>query len=122
MPETPEVGDAVEQTEHELERLSSADLVVGIPTYNNSETIASVITAARAGLEVEWQVVLPQRSNLLLRLRPTGKVTQRLLLAPHLDTIGGAGVPGGAGKPLVTQRARGASVVFRAVSGPPCPG
>src|SRR5436309_15785784 len=51
MPETPEVGDAVEQTEHELERLSSADLVVGIPTYNNSETIASVITAARAGLD-----------------------------------------------------------------------
>src|SRR5438132_163904 len=51
-------------------------------------------TAARAGLEVEWQVVLPQRSNLLLRLRPAGRVAQRLLLAPHLDTIGGAGVPG----------------------------
>jgi glucosylglycerate synthase len=50
MQETPDVGDAVEQTERDVERLSSADFVLGVPSYNNSETIASVIAAARAGL------------------------------------------------------------------------
>jgi hypothetical protein len=49
MPETPDVGDLVEQTERDLERLSAADVVLGVPSYNNAETIASVIAAARAG-------------------------------------------------------------------------
>ena len=44
-------------------------------------------TAARAGLDVEFQAVAPGRSNLLARLSPRGKVRQRLLLAPHLDTV-----------------------------------
>jgi succinyl-diaminopimelate desuccinylase len=44
-------------------------------------------TAARAGLDVELQEVLPGRSNLLARLAPSGKARQRLLLAPHLDTV-----------------------------------
>ena len=44
-------------------------------------------TAARAGLKVEFQKVLPGRSNLLVRLSPTGKVKQRILLSPHLDTV-----------------------------------
>lgn len=43
--------------------------------------------ASRAGLAVAWQRVLPQRSNVLVRLRPTGKIRQRILLAPHLDTV-----------------------------------
>jgi len=46
-------------------------------------------TAARAGLEVEFQRVLPGRSNLLARLLPSGKARQRILLAPHLDTVNG---------------------------------
>ena len=50
-------------------------------------------TAARAGLDVELQPALPQRSNLLVRLPSTGKAQQRLLLAPHLDTVGGTEVP-----------------------------
>ncbi len=46
-------------------------------------------TAARAGLDVELQEVFPGRANLLTRLSPLGKVRQRILLAPHLDTVGG---------------------------------
>ena len=45
-------------------------------------------TAARAGLDVEFQPVAPGRSNLLVRLTPRGQSRQRLLLAPHLDTVG----------------------------------
>ncbi len=44
--------------------------------------------AAAGGLEVEFQEVLPGRSNLLARLTPPGKVRQRILLAPHMDTVG----------------------------------
>jgi acetylornithine deacetylase len=46
-------------------------------------------TAAQAGLEVEFQNVLPDRPNLLARLTPKGKTRQRVLLAPHLDTVNG---------------------------------
>jgi len=44
-------------------------------------------TAARAGLDVEFQAVAPGRSNLLARLSPRGKTRQRVLLAPHMDTV-----------------------------------
>jgi len=47
-------------------------------------------TAAQAGLEVEFQAVAPGRSNLLARLLPSGKVRRRLVLAPHMDTVGAA--------------------------------
>jgi len=43
--------------------------------------------AARAGLDVEFQKVLPSRSNLIARLRPRETVRQTILLAPHLDTV-----------------------------------
>ena len=45
-------------------------------------------TTARMGLDIEFQPVLPGRANLLARLLPAGKVTHRILLAPHLDTVG----------------------------------
>lgn len=45
-------------------------------------------TAQAAGLDVELQPVLPGRTNLIARLRPSGKVHHRYLLAPHLDTVG----------------------------------
>lgn len=48
-------------------------------------------TAAVAGLTVEFQEVLPQRPNLLARLTPSGRTQQRVLLAPHLDTVGSPG-------------------------------
>ena len=44
-------------------------------------------TAAQAGLDVEFQNVLPQRANILARLSPSGKIQRRILLAPHLDTV-----------------------------------
>jgi acetylornithine deacetylase/succinyl-diaminopimelate desuccinylase-like protein len=45
--------------------------------------------AAQAGLDLELQEVTAQRTNVLARLTPTGPVHQRVILAPHLDTIGG---------------------------------
>ncbi len=45
-------------------------------------------TAARAGPEVEFQKVLPGRSNLIVRLLPRNKIRRTNLLAPHLDTVG----------------------------------
>ncbi len=51
-----------------------------------ADFLASV--AAKAGLEVEFQKVLPGRSNLIARLLPRNKIRRTILLAPHLDTIG----------------------------------
>ena len=51
------------------------------------EFLATV--AARNGLSLEFQPVLPGRANLLVRLTPAGRIRHRILLAPHLDTIGG---------------------------------
>lgn len=50
-----------------------------------AEFLAAV--TASAGLDVEFQEVFPQRSNLLARLRPAGKIRRTILLAPHLDTV-----------------------------------
>jgi acetylornithine deacetylase/succinyl-diaminopimelate desuccinylase-like protein len=44
-------------------------------------------TAARAGLTVGLQKVLPGRPNVLIRLSPRNKIRQTILLAPHLDTV-----------------------------------
>jgi acetylornithine deacetylase/succinyl-diaminopimelate desuccinylase-like protein len=48
-------------------------------------------TAARAGLEVEFQKILPGRANLIAHLLPKNKIRQTILLAPHLDTVGADG-------------------------------
>jgi acetylornithine deacetylase/succinyl-diaminopimelate desuccinylase-like protein len=48
-----------------------------------------IATAARAGLTVETREVFPGRSNVFARLTPTGKVKHRIVLAPHMDTVGG---------------------------------
>src|SRR5690349_19253354 len=45
------------------------------------------VTAARAGLDIEFQKVLPGRVNFIARLAPNSKVARRILLAPHLDTV-----------------------------------
>ena len=42
---------------------------------------------ASAGLEVELQKVLPDRSNVIIRLQPSGRVRQTILLVPHMDTV-----------------------------------
>src|SRR5205085_3325581 len=43
---------------------------------------------ASAGLDVQLCDVFPKRPNLLARLTPSGKIKQRILLAPHFDTVG----------------------------------
>src|SRR6266478_8259420 len=42
-------------------------------------------TAAKSGLDVDFQSVFPGRSNLLALLPPKSKTRRRILLAPHLD-------------------------------------
>jgi acetylornithine deacetylase/succinyl-diaminopimelate desuccinylase-like protein len=44
--------------------------------------------AAHSGLEVEREPVLPGRSNLFIRLLPRQPARQRVVLAPHSDTVG----------------------------------
>ena len=43
--------------------------------------------AAGAGLDVDLQKVLPGRANRFASLAPGGRTRQRVLLAPHLDTV-----------------------------------
>jgi succinyl-diaminopimelate desuccinylase len=47
--------------------------------------------AARAGLDVDFQKVAPNRSNVIARISPAGKIHQRVLLAPHMDTVAPSG-------------------------------
>ncbi len=49
-------------------------------------------TAAAGGLEINFHPVFPGRSNVLARLTPT-EVRQRVVLAPHMDTVGHAAMP-----------------------------
>ena len=60
------------------------------------------VTAARAGLDIEFQNVLPGRSNLIARLTPQNKVSRTILLAPHLDTV-----PPATDKQLVPEKKGG---------------
>jgi acetylornithine deacetylase/succinyl-diaminopimelate desuccinylase-like protein len=74
--------------------------LIALPSVNNAflparhphageGRVAEYLAAlgAQAGLEIDFQRVLPARPNVLVRLRPAGKVKQTLLLAPHLDTV-----------------------------------
>ena len=45
--------------------------------------------AAMARLDIERQPVAPESDNLIVRLQPLGQARHRILLAPHLDTVGG---------------------------------
>lgn len=59
------------------------------PDLSGEERVAEFLgdLARRNGLTVSRQAVLPGRRNLLVRLRPAGKVKRRILLAPHLDVV-----------------------------------
>jgi acetylornithine deacetylase/succinyl-diaminopimelate desuccinylase-like protein len=84
----------------EIEKLLS-DLIA-LPSVNPSflnagdanageQRVAELLEAKarRAGLGVAYKKALPHRPNLIIRLVPKGKVRQRILLAPHLDTVNG---------------------------------
>ena len=45
--------------------------------------------AAKARLDVERQPVATGSDNLIVRLSPLGQARHRIILAPHLDTVGG---------------------------------
>lgn len=59
--------------------------------------------AAMAGLDIEFQPASAKRSNLLARLTPAGETRQRIVLAPHMDTVGGAELPGQLFTPRIKQ-------------------
>jgi acetylornithine deacetylase/succinyl-diaminopimelate desuccinylase family protein len=63
---------------------SSAD------SYAGEQCLAEFIaaTAAKAGMDVELMTVQPGRPNVIVTLRPRARCRRRLLLVPHLDTVG----------------------------------
>ncbi|HTD87369.1 MAG TPA: M20 family metallopeptidase [Candidatus Binatia bacterium] len=54
-----------------------------------SEYLAAI--AARAGLAVEFRPVVPDRSNLIATYRPSARAKRKVVLAPHMDTVGAPG-------------------------------
>ncbi|HMJ88608.1 MAG TPA: ArgE/DapE family deacylase [Candidatus Acidoferrum sp.] len=56
---------------------------------SGEKTVADFLTsiAATARLDVEQREVSPSRSNVLIRLSPSGPVRHRVILAPHMDTV-----------------------------------
>ncbi len=71
-----------------LPSVNPAFLAAGSP-FTGEQRVTEFLRAraARAGLETELKPALPRRSNLLVRLTPKSTVRQRILLAPHLDTV-----------------------------------
>jgi succinyl-diaminopimelate desuccinylase len=57
--------------------------------------------AAKAGLPVEFQEIFPGRRNLIVRANSRGKTRRRILLAPHMDTVGSAAMPDSQFEPRV---------------------
>lgn len=69
--------------------VNPAFLPAGDPRVGEARMVAELSERAiRAGLSVERQSVAAGRDNLVVRLTPAGKVRHRILLAPHLDTVG----------------------------------
>lgn len=61
----------------------------GDPRAGEERMVELVQAVSRAGrLDVASENVTPRRSNVLVRLSPPGKVEHRILLGPHLDTVG----------------------------------
>jgi acetylornithine deacetylase/succinyl-diaminopimelate desuccinylase-like protein len=61
---------------------------VRLPKFGEKRVADFLATVAqRPGLDVEFQKVLPGRSNLIVSLRPQNKSRRTILLAPHLDTV-----------------------------------
>ena len=74
-----------------LPSVNPAFLPAGDP-HAGEQRVADFLTAAaaRLGLAVELQKVFPGRHNVLARLLPAGPIRQRIVLAPHMDTVGAA--------------------------------
>lgn len=64
---------------------------VADPAWAGEHRVADFLMhwADRCGLEISFQKVFPGRSNVIARLTPPGgRPKQRILLAPHMDTVG----------------------------------
>lgn len=69
--------------------VNPAFVPAGSPNTGEKRVADFLISQIRkAGLDVERQRVFPQRDNVIARMLPQHKPTQRLVLAPHLDTVG----------------------------------
>lgn len=73
-----------------LPSVNNAFLPTGEP-HAGEETVAEFLTnrANKAKLEVERQPTECGRENLIVRLSPLGQAEHRIILAPHMDTVGG---------------------------------
>ena len=76
--------------------------LIALPSVNNAflppgdphageELVADYLKnrARKACLEIETQATDSGRDNLIVRLKPLGQATHRIILAPHMDTVGG---------------------------------
>ena len=76
--------------------------LIALPSVNNAflppddshageNRVAEYLThrAAQAGFAVERQTTECGRDNLIARLTPLGQARHRIILAPHMDTVGG---------------------------------
>ena len=76
--------------------------LIALPSVNNAflppgdphageELVADYLKnrARRACLEIDTQATNSGRDNLIVRLKPLGQPTHRIILAPHMDTVGG---------------------------------
>ena len=87
-----------------MSRLSSLDRLlwelVEIPSINPSlecidadltgeERIAQFLEgkANSSGIEYRRMKVLPGRENLVIRLKPAGKIKNKVMLTPHMDVV-----------------------------------
>jgi acetylornithine deacetylase/succinyl-diaminopimelate desuccinylase-like protein len=63
------------------------------PHLLGERTVGDILLqfAEDAGLSGEFHEVLPDRPNLLVALTPPAQARRRILLAPHLDTVGQPG-------------------------------
>jgi acetylornithine deacetylase len=74
-----------------LSSVNPAFLPPGHPRAGEQSVAEYLLSiAARAGLDVELQTVLPGRPNVLARLTPNGPTRRRVVLAPHMDTVNAA--------------------------------
>jgi acetylornithine deacetylase/succinyl-diaminopimelate desuccinylase-like protein len=72
-----------------LPSVNPAFLPAGDPRGGEARVAEHLARLAKtAGLRVTRQRALPGRENLLLTLAPTGRARRRVILAPHLDTVG----------------------------------
>ena len=76
--------------------------LIALPSVNNAflppndlhageECVAEYLTdrSTRAGFEIERQPTNCGRDNFIARLSPDGQLKHRIILAPHMDTVGG---------------------------------